>query len=102
MRLGDLDALRLTFVEKREKAEKCIHDKVDRAVTKIALGWCIDKTAAAPTIDPEDLRPKAKWKLHKNGDGTCSRCHFTQTCVWDYDNWQKYCGHCGAHMTDAN
>ena len=57
---------------------------------------------ALPTIDPEDLRPKAKWKLHKNGDGTCSRCHFTQLNVWDYDNWQKYCGHCGAHMTDAN
>ena len=41
---------------------------------------------------------KGKWKLNKDGSGTCSECHFTQNGVWDLDNWQNYCGHCGADM----
>ena len=51
-----------------------------------------------PTIDPESLRPVGEWKLHSNGSGTCSQCHFTQKNVWDYDNWQNFCGVCGARM----
>ena len=39
-----------------------------------------------------------KWKLHDNGDGTCDQCHFRQMHIWDYDNWQNYCGVCGAKM----
>lgn len=38
------------------------------------------------------------WKFHKDGSGTCSECHVTQRNVWDYDNWQNFCGHCGAKM----
>lgn len=38
------------------------------------------------------------WKLHKDGSGTCDQCRFTQKNVWDYDNSQNYCGHCGAKM----
>ena len=40
-----------------------------------------------------------KWKLHKDGSGTCDQCNFTQCSVWDQDNYQTYCGHCGAKMT---
>lgn len=29
---------------------------------------------------------------------TCDQCGFTQKNVWDYDNYQNYCGHCGAKM----
>ena len=39
-----------------------------------------------------------KWKLHTNGDGTCDQCGFRQAHIWDYDNWQNYCGVCGAKM----
>lgn len=55
-----------------------------------------------PTIDPEDLRPKSEWILNKDGSGTCKRCRRTQMAVWDYDNWQNYCGHCGAKMEVNN
>lgn len=41
---------------------------------------------------------EGKWKFHKDGSGTCSECHFTQMNVWDYDNWQNFCDHCGAKM----
>ena len=43
----------------------------------------------------------AKWKLHKDGSGTCSECHRRQIAVWDMDNWQKYCGACGAKMIET-
>lgn len=39
-----------------------------------------------------------EWKLHLDGSGTCSQCNFTQKNVWDYDNAQNFCGHCGADM----
>lgn len=42
---------------------------------------------------------EGKWKFHKDGSGTCSECHITQKNIWDYDNWQNFCGHCGAKMT---
>jgi hypothetical protein len=41
---------------------------------------------------------EGKWKLMSSGFGTCSECNFTQASVWDYDNYQNYCGHCGAKM----
>lgn len=41
---------------------------------------------------------RGTWKLNKDGSGTCNQCRFTQMNVWDYDNWQNYCGHCGADM----
>lgn len=40
-----------------------------------------------------------KWKLHDDGSGTCDQCNFRQKNVWDYDNYQNYCGHCGAKMS---
>ena len=49
-----------------------------------------------PTIELE--RKKGKWTFHKDGSGTCSECGITQKAVWDMDNWQNYCGHCGADM----
>lgn len=58
----------------------------------------LDKIDMQPTIDPESLRPVGKWKLHKDGSGTCSQCKFTQKNVWDDDRWQNYCGVCGARM----
>lgn len=42
---------------------------------------------------------EGKWKLGNYGFGTCSECKFTQASVWDYDNYQTYCGHCGAKMS---
>ena len=41
----------------------------------------------------------AKWKLHRDGSGTCSHCKTTSRAVYDDDSWQNYCGHCGAIMS---
>ena len=41
---------------------------------------------------------RGEWKLHPDGSGTCSVCGKHQVCIWDLDNWQNFCGHCGADM----
>ena len=41
---------------------------------------------------------RGEWELHPDGSGTCSCCNRTQKSVWDYDNAQNFCGHCGADM----
>ena len=50
-----------------------------------------------PTADVEEVK-HSEWILHKDGSGTCKQCRFTQKNIWDYDNWQNFCGHCGAKM----
>lgn len=54
-------------------------------------------TSDIPTVDAVPVK-HGRWKLNKNGSGTCSECHRTQNEVWDYDTWQHYCGDCGAKM----
>ena len=49
--------------------------------------------------DVEEVK-RSEWILRKDGSGTCKRCGFTQKNVWDYDNWQNFCGHCGANMME--
>ena len=52
-----------------------------------------------PTIEAKPV-VHGKWKLHKDGSGTCDQCHFTQPDVWDMDNWDNFCAHCGADMRE--
>ena len=50
-----------------------------------------------PAADVVEVR-HGYWTLNKDGSGTCDQCGMTQKGVWDYDNWQNYCGCCGAKM----
>lgn len=50
-----------------------------------------------PAADVAEVKHSG-WILHKDGSGTCKQCGFTQRNVWDYDNWQNFCVHCGAKM----
>lgn len=53
----------------------------------------------APAIDPESLRPESEWELNPHRFSCehfrCKKCHHID-CVAD-----KYCGECGAKMTNA-
>ena len=48
----------------------------------------------------EKARPvvRGKWRLNKDGSGTCKQCGWTAKDVWDEDGWQNFCGQCGADM----
>lgn len=56
-----------------------------------------DSVEDAPAADVAPV-VHGKWKFNMDGSGTCDQCNFTQMHVWDYDNWQNYCGVCGARM----
>lgn len=55
-------------------------------------------SAAAPTRPTRPTRPTGTWTLHVDGSATCSECNTTQKGIWDADNYQNFCGHCGAKM----
>lgn len=44
---------------------------------------------------------RGKWIFHDNGDATCDQCGTRQKAIWDDDNWQNFCGHCGADMREV-
>ena len=44
---------------------------------------------------------RGKWIFHDNGDATCDQCGRHQKAIWDYDNWQNFCGNCGADMREV-
>ena len=51
----------------------------------------------APTADVVEVN-HGEWILHPDGSGTCKICNTHQKAIWDMDNWQNFCGHCGAKM----
>ena len=70
--------------EQCEKSGWDCHECHARAVMR--AGWRRQKTAT--------------WVVYNDGSGVCSNCGRTSLSVADQDNWQRYCGHCGALMTD--
>ena len=85
MRLIDADAMRQDWLENGEN--EYVYD----------TNAFLDSIEEQPTIDAVPAR-YGKWKLNRDGSGTCNQCHFTQMAVWDMDGWQNFCGVCGADM----
>lgn len=79
-------------LEKKALTESCFDSQTEDVF--------LDLVDSMPTIDAEPVR-HGTWKLHADGSGTCMECRSRQKIVWDYDNWQRYCGCCGAKM-DGN
>ena len=50
-----------------------------------------------PTADVAEVK-HGEWILHDDGSGTCTLCGKRQKHIWDMDNWQNFCGNCGAKM----
>ena len=42
---------------------------------------------------------KAKWKLNRDGSGTCSNCHKRTAAVYDHDRYDRFCSCCGFEMS---
>lgn len=51
-------------------------------------------------IPAADVAPvvHSEWINHSGGNATCRRCGVRQRAVYDDDNDQNFCGHCGAKM----
>ncbi len=47
----------------------------------------------------ESVQPTGTWLIHKWGDDAqCSNCGKTFKDVYDMDNYDQHCRHCGTHM----
>lgn len=86
MRLIDADALRRNFIEAENNMSEFAFDncfpywKFSTAITN------------APTINPDDLRPRGRWITHSDGTTECSECHTLGSPQW------KCCPVCTALM----
>lgn len=63
----------------------------------------VDYQIAKLQMDAEpaaDVAPvvHSEWINHSGGNATCRRCGVRQRAVYDDDNDQNFCGHCGAKM----
>ena len=96
------DSLILTYDNNSKDAPTLVIARQERNRVKIlnvlhdnqAIGMYYYLTGSATLIEKE-----GKWILNEDGSGTCDQCGKTFKNVWDYDNWQNYCGHCGAKMS---
>lgn len=74
-------------------------------LTLLRIGETIDKVydkyVSKPLADVVEV-VHAHWIDHKNGNATCSHCRIRQTAVYDDENEQNFCGHCGAKMDGEN
>ena len=102
-------------------AECVDRDELLRAIGELPLAWEYGQAVSeiyeivknAPTINPDDLRPRGRWIVKKemlNMRGVlgvrCSACGQYWALVEDnaaeYMNHFKFCPNCGAKMEDGN
>lgn len=87
MRPIDADAI-------ESKLGKSLRKLASRPDLLASLCYVGDMVADAPNLDV----PQGEWINCRGGDATCSRCGIRQKAVYDDDNEQHFCGHCGARM----
>jgi hypothetical protein len=76
----------------------CNVNTLSKMLHKGAFKWITDDHHSIIPVAEVVAVKHGRWKLNKDGSGTCNQCHFTQKNVWDMDRWQRYCGVCGALM----
>ena len=80
------------------------YDGLEYQAYMSCLRGVLEDIEEAPTIDPESLRPAAKWieAPDEGADGSYEAC---SRCAWE-SRWSaskyKYCPHCGARMVNAD
>lgn len=101
MRLGDLDKLKENFIKWLPKEGEDLLSDI-HPIENIAIS-AIMEIEEAPTINPEDLRPRSKWESFvKKYNGQeilyvrCKRCGKERP--FDYE--LIYCNKCGAKMKE--
>lgn len=73
-----------------------IEEVTENDVLYVELLDVVKMVQAAPTIDPESLRPKGRWKGAGFGDYYCSLCTEEVS-----GNKYNYCPNCGADMREG-
>ena len=83
----------------KERLEKALYD----ARSFYREGYCDGYEAGCQDGAAKNPPPlHGKWLNRMNGNATCSVCGLRSKAVYDLDNEQHYCGHCGAKMDGGN
>lgn len=82
------------------KAVRRVAIDVDEKELLKALQYDRDQYQKGYGDGKRDAVVHGRWILHPNGGGTCDQCGRYQTAIWDFDNQQNFCGHCGADMRE--
>lgn len=90
MRLIDADDVMQNVLDEIRYKES-LYTSTVRRITQKAID-------AAPTIDPESLRPTAHWITDSSGSTNvaCSACNAISFAAYNF------CPHCGKRMVNAN
>lgn len=88
------------FMMQLREIKSCLQNKLKTEKIRVETVDFIERhLSAAPTIDPETLRPVSEWELNPYRFSCehfrCKKCHHID-CVAD-----KYCGECGSKMKNA-
>lgn len=100
MRLGDLDKLKENFIKWLPKEGEDFLSDI-HPIENIAIS-AIMEIEEAPTIDPEDLRPKGKWErvIPMKSAAKWSRKVSCSICHREGYDYHRYCPNCGARMEE--
>ena len=95
-RMIDADALLGKAIKERRFVIAREEFATDLVVIRTVYKDLAEFIASAPTINPDDLRPKGRWIPHDDEmfglTEECSSCH-TETC-----GTSPFCPNCGAKM----
>ena len=79
----------------RKQAINALMERFKRVPTNAIIAK--DTIENLPSAQP--ARKEGHWLIHKWGDDAkCSNCGRSFKDVYDMDNYDQYCRHCGTHM----
>lgn len=81
--------------------ENCIHEEACKTANPDMVKKTYQCKHYKSTADVVEVK-HGEWILHSDGSGTCKICNTHQKDIWDMDNWQNFCGRCGAKMDGGN
>lgn len=83
-----------------DPAERCFYDGFGSYNLDFVKEWLEQEFEIVDDHNEWIPVVHGRWILHPNGDGTCDQCGRYQKAIWDFDNQQNFCGHCGADMRE--
>lgn len=101
-RLIDANALRQKIEKWAASADNST--SFTDSVEGFAYDEVLDAIDTAPTINPETLRPVARWEpVDPKSDikFKCSKCEGVISTDWDGSEYFEYCPYCGARAGDS-
>lgn len=97
MRLIDADALVEDIKSEIDDDKEIYPDDKTSIIFRAGMKIVIRIVKNQDTVDPVK---HGRWIFKGNGNADCSCCDYRSSRVYDDDNADRYCRHCGAKMDE--